>query len=291
MNFYKFPQQTTILVYNTANKEQAQIKITNDFKLFLNSLNEKFQLPSKFTLCYQFNVKDRVIFLACPSDFQLFLNKIQKLKVNNYPIIQIISLKQNQFISKEMIQDAEAWQEKLSEGYSSIIVQNSEIEQLNEEFQHVSISQNQQQDEINYHKCQFCYKDLEQNRYFRCMVCFFFQICEMCNIHRKLNEHSDCHIFILCNQVIDWNKLKQDTKIRLMNQKTKLMKKFKIHKMNIHELIVCDCCNSAPIQGVRYSCCQCPDFDLCQQCLKIYHHDKTHSFIQLTTNIEFIIFT
>ncbi|CAD8048022.1 unnamed protein product [Paramecium sonneborni] len=290
MNFYRLPQSATITVHNNIDKEQAQIKLTNDFKSFLNSLNDKFLLPFKFTLCYCLDFRDRVIYLACPLDFQLFLNKIQNLKEGNYPLLYIINLKQDEFVSKDMIQDAEVWQEKLSKRYSQLSEDNQEIEQLNEQFQHVSISQIYHQDETEYHKCQFCYQKLEKNNYFRCIVCFFFQICEKCNGLRREKEHCAAHIFILCNNFIDWNKLKQHTQIKLMDQKNKLMKKFKIHKKNIHDQIICDYCYAKPIYNLRYYCCECPDFDLCKQCLKICKHDQTHNFVQLTMNIEYLIF-
>ncbi|CAK90952.1 unnamed protein product (macronuclear) [Paramecium tetraurelia] len=291
MNNYRFSQAAAISVYNTITKEQAQIKITQDFKQFLNSLNEKFQLPQKFTMCYCYEVKDRVIYLACPIDYYLFLDRLQPLKNENFPLLQIIQLEQDEFVSQEMIKEAEEWQEKLSESYSQINSDNQDIQQLDELFLHVSISQIHQNDEIDYHKCQYCYEKLERNNYFRCTVCYYFQICEKCNSSKREKEHSNAHIFIQCNNVIDWNKLKQDSQIKMMKQKGNLTKKFRIHKLNIHEQIACDGCDCFPIQGYRYYCCECSDFDLCQTCIKKFHHDQTHNFIQLTTNIEFLQFT
>ncbi|CAK56093.1 unnamed protein product (macronuclear) [Paramecium tetraurelia] len=291
MNNYRFPQSATIPVYNTITKEQANIKIASDFKMFLNALNERFQLPQKFTMCYCFNIKDRVTYLACPIDYYLFLDRVQKLKTNNYPILQIVKLELHQFVSKEMIKDVEEWQEKLSDSYSQINSEHQQIQQLDEQFQHISISQIHHNDQIDYHKCQFCYQNLENSKYFRCIVCYYFQICDMCNTHRREKDHPISHIFIFCNHVTDWNKLKQQSQLKMINQKQKLMKSFKIHKANIHELISCDYCRCVPIQGYRYQCFECPDFDLCKGCFKKFKHDQTHNFIQLTTSIEFLLFS
>ncbi|CAD8043387.1 unnamed protein product [Paramecium primaurelia] len=242
-------------------------------------------------MCYCLNIKDRVIYLACPIDYNLFIERLQYLKNINFPILQIIQLRQEQFVSKEMIKDVEEWQERLSEGYSQINSQQQEIQQLDEQFQHLSISQIHINEQVDYHKCQFCYQNLENSKYFRCIVCYYFQICDMCNTHKREKDHSISHIFIQCNHVTDWNKLKQDSKMKIMKQKSNMMKRFKIHKANIHELICCDFCNSSPVQGIRYQCCECPDFDLCKACIKKFKHDPTHNFIQLTSNIEFLIFT
>ncbi|CAD8141553.1 unnamed protein product [Paramecium octaurelia] len=104
-------QSASISVSNTLTKEQAQIKITQDFKQFLNTLNEKFLLPQKFTMCYCYEAKDRVINLACPIDYHLFLDRLYSFKIESFPLLQIISLEQDVFSSQKMIKEAEEWQE------------------------------------------------------------------------------------------------------------------------------------------------------------------------------------
>lgn len=34
----------------------------------------------------------------------------------------------------------------------------------------------------------------------------------------------------------------------------------------VHERITCDGCHTVPIQGIRYKCSVCPDFDFCEKC-------------------------
>jgi len=48
----------------------------------------------------------------------------------------------------------------------------------------------------------------------------------------------------------------------------------------IHNNVCCDVCNKAPIEGIRYKCNNCPDFDLCEECMKTKKdlHEKSHTF-------------
>jgi hypothetical protein len=36
--------------------------------------------------------------------------------------------------------------------------------------------------------------------------------------------------------------------------------------MQVHASVVCDGCSTSPIQGIRYKCSVCPDFDFCEKC-------------------------
>ncbi|KAL1497179.1 hypothetical protein ABEB36_008179 [Hypothenemus hampei] len=45
-----------------------------------------------------------------------------------------------------------------------------------------------------------------------------------------------------------------------------------------HPNIVCDTCKSQGICGIRYSCIECHDFDLCYKCYHGDEHNLTHSF-------------
>lgn len=36
----------------------------------------------------------------------------------------------------------------------------------------------------------------------------------------------------------------------------------------IHDNVVCDRCDQGPIKGIRYSCLDCQDYDLCEKCFK-----------------------
>lgn len=58
----------------------------------------------------------------------------------------------------------------------------------------------------------------------------------------------------------------------------------------VHTRVTCDGCKTHPIQGIRYKCSVCPDFDYCEKCeaeqthqhpmLKIRKPDQAPAFIQ-----------
>lgn len=41
----------------------------------------------------------------------------------------------------------------------------------------------------------------------------------------------------------------------------------------VHNNIICDECGKKNIEGVRYKCAVCADFDLCEQCEATSNHD------------------
>ena len=46
----------------------------------------------------------------------------------------------------------------------------------------------------------------------------------------------------------------------------------------LHTDVVCDSCRENGIQGMRWKCMKCYDFDLCTVCYMAGKHDLTHSF-------------
>lgn len=51
----------------------------------------------------------------------------------------------------------------------------------------------------------------------------------------------------------------------------------------IHEGVSCDGCKMSPIQGTRYKCTVCPNFDLCGTCEAAKIHDSSHPLLKMTT--------
>lgn len=64
----------------------------------------------------------------------------------------------------------------------------------------------------------------------------------------------------------------------------------------IHQEVTCDGCKAHPIQGIRYKCSVCPDFDFCDKCeaerthghpfLKIRKPEQAPAFINCTYNSQ-----
>ena len=50
---------------------------------------------------------------------------------------------------------------------------------------------------------------------------------------------------------------------------------------NVHRNVICDGCERYPIEGVRYKCSVCPDFDFCDSCEQNKEHE--HAFIKIKT--------
>jgi len=49
----------------------------------------------------------------------------------------------------------------------------------------------------------------------------------------------------------------------------------------IHKNVVCDGCSVEPIVGVRYKCCVCPDYDLCETCEALKTHPAEHNLMKI----------
>lgn len=50
----------------------------------------------------------------------------------------------------------------------------------------------------------------------------------------------------------------------------------------VHQGVVCDGCQMAPISGPRYKCLMCPDYDLCRTCEASGVHVE-HDMVKITT--------
>lgn len=63
----------------------------------------------------------------------------------------------------------------------------------------------------------------------------------------------------------------------------------KIEQQEIqHKNIICKCCLEKDIQGVRYLCAECLNYNICESCehKKKYSHPKDHLFIRINKPIE-----
>ena len=51
-------------------------------------------------------------------------------------------------------------------------------------------------------------------------------------------------------------------------------------KKSVHYGIICDACEQGPIEGTRFKCFQCADYDLCEKCEP--NHHKEHLMVRIT---------
>ncbi|KAJ5671506.1 hypothetical protein N7507_000633 [Penicillium longicatenatum] len=56
----------------------------------------------------------------------------------------------------------------------------------------------------------------------------------------------------------------------------------------IHRGVTCNSCGALPIQGIRYRCANCIDYDLCETCEAMQVHIKTHLFYKVRIPAPFL---
>ena len=58
--------------------------------------------------------------------------------------------------------------------------------------------------------------------------------------------------------------------------------------MNKHMNIICHNCLSSNFPGIRYVCCECENFNLCQACKEKSNisHNKDHAFVQINKPVK-----
>lgn len=56
----------------------------------------------------------------------------------------------------------------------------------------------------------------------------------------------------------------------------------------IHRGVTCNSCGAMPIQGIRYRCANCIDYDLCETCEAMGVHIKTHLFYKVRIPAPFL---
>jgi hypothetical protein len=54
----------------------------------------------------------------------------------------------------------------------------------------------------------------------------------------------------------------------------------------IHTNITCDSCLENDVHGIRWKCCDCNDYDLCNPCYMNDKHDLKHAFVRIDTPVS-----
>ena len=70
-----------------------------------------------------------------------------------------------------------------------------------------------------------------------------------------------------------------------INNQNKGFKKNNSIKIQVHEGIICNKCG-LEIVGERFKCCQCQNFNLCENCEKNYNHDMRHIMVSIIFPIK-----
>ena len=115
------------------------------------------------------------------------------------------------------------------------------------------------------------------------------------NITKEIYNSLDKDLF---NQKPINNKI-LETSVKLFNKKyeekifeiesnikknSELKSAYQSIKLDVHRNIKCDNCNQKPIIGIRYKCLDCPDYNLCNNCLLLNDEQSFHehdSFVKI----------
>ena len=107
------------------------------------------------------------------------------------------------------------------------------------------------------------------NRY-KCGVCPNFDFCENCEKKEAL-KHGHPLVRLPCNNMIRFIKC---------NMKVSNKKNLEKNEKVIFEKINCNGCGIKSIEGIRYKCAICKNFDYCEKCFKENCEKHNHPFIK-----------
>lgn len=118
--------------------------------------------------------------------------------------------------------------------------------------------------------CDICNKRIVSTRY-KCYGCADYDLCSDC-IYLKSTMHNPTHSF---------ERITMDSESPLpppMFQDSQTT--FASFPAHIH--VECDGCDKAIVSGIRYKCLECPDYDLCEQCImnRFFIHEG-HRFVKV----------
>jgi hypothetical protein len=108
--------------------------------------------------------------------------------------------------------------------------------------------------------CDGCDQNIRGIRY-KCASCPDYDLCSTC--YERVEVHHDAkHAFFQMKTPI-----RRDQRLRLPYHKPLYVQSVDLEKQSdLHEGFYCDGCDSSPIQGIRYRCLECHDYDLCENC-------------------------
>ena len=131
--------------------------------------------------------------------------------------------------------------------------------------------------------CNYCEKKNFNEYRYKCLVCNDYDLCGKCFESRRKNESHECG-----HPIARFDVPKQLFGISFENvAEIDLAFMFARFGKDKHENTSCDGCSKSPIEGLRFKCDTCNDYDLCYSCFKGKKCSDKHStdhplVIQLT---------
>jgi len=125
--------------------------------------------------------------------------------------------------------------------------------------------------------CDACLTPIRGVRH-KCLDCDNYDLCQACRPHAK-SLHRAGHTFKAIDKPIECQR--QSPRSAFDHGGLPLALTPRTAKNSAH-LATCDICTVA-IVGIRHKCFQCPDYDLCQECLPSARiHHPSHDFIPIS---------
>ena len=122
-------------------------------------------------------------------------------------------------------------------------------------------------------KCSYCKSDIYGYSY-HCLECDRYNLCSKCFLTKSFNElHSISHKVLRhdkpLNEVLDKKINSNDISLKTLEQ---------FYSNEIHKDFKCKKCNNEQIKGLRLTCVDCFDYNVCCTCTTS-HKPDTHSFL------------
>jgi hypothetical protein len=107
---------------------------------------------------------------------------------------------------------------------------------------------------------------------------------ENCALLKETLDNSWTPIYNDINKEVNLGRL-EESQENYKKMKDELKKIEKIINKEIHENIICNNCFKNNIKGKRFVCAECNNYNLCQECEKIFYqkqiHEREHTLIQV----------
>ncbi|KAF9561051.1 hypothetical protein EC968_005867 [Mortierella alpina] len=139
--------------------------------------------------------------------------------------------------------------------------------------------------------CDSCLVTIRGVRH-KCQDCDNFDLCQTC-LGSAAHRHFPHHTFKAIEKPADLKKFfdaPSSTAARFSGSHASLNHASRVPKPVVH-MATCDIC-TVVISGTRHKCFQCPDYDLCQECLplaNVHHHGHTFVPIAYPGQLKFML--